>query len=86
MQVLYFLWDPIGVNDEPAARGEYKSYALTVEKMVVEKKPAKEIADYLQLMEKEHMGFDPTQATYEHCIKIAELCIETKDAIDDKLA
>ena len=35
-EVLFYVWDPIGVSDTPAARGEYSSYTMTILKYVLE--------------------------------------------------
>lgn len=35
-EVLYYVWDPIGVSDTPAARGEHSSYTMTILKYVLE--------------------------------------------------
>jgi len=35
-EVLFYVWDPIGVSDTPAARGEYSSYTMTVLKHILE--------------------------------------------------
>ncbi len=29
-EVLYYVWDPIGVSDEPCARAEYSSYTRKI--------------------------------------------------------
>lgn len=29
-EVLYYQWDPIGISDEPSARGEYSSYVSLI--------------------------------------------------------
>ena len=35
-EVLYWIWDPIGVNDTFCARGEYGDYAWQVVKLLLE--------------------------------------------------
>lgn len=35
-EVLFYVWDPIGVSDIPEARGEYSSYTMTILKYAVE--------------------------------------------------
>lgn len=37
-EVLFYVWDPIGVSDEPFARGEYESYVPGIATLV-EKTP-----------------------------------------------
>ena len=35
-EILYYLWDPIGVSDEPCARGEYSNYVGIITTLVIE--------------------------------------------------
>jgi hypothetical protein len=46
-EVLHYLWDPIGVNDLPAARDEYGSYARVVFGMLKRGASDGEISKYL---------------------------------------
>ena len=46
-EVLFYVWDPIGVATSAAARDEYDSYAMTVFKYLNEGQNANMIADYL---------------------------------------
>lgn len=34
-EVLYYLWDPIGISDEPCVRGEYSSYVSSIFNFVI---------------------------------------------------
>ncbi len=46
-EVLFYIWDPIGVSPEPYARAEYKSYIVSVLGMVQNDKSTTKIAEYL---------------------------------------
>lgn len=59
-QILWKDWDPIGVNDDPDAKGEYTSYADTIcSKLIKIKKDRQAILDYLFWIETDFMGFTP---------------------------
>jgi hypothetical protein len=57
-------WDPIGIRDAPEAVDEYDSYAFEIFTMLHAATPstAENIAAYLTLIEKEHMGLDSRPA------------------------
>ena len=82
-EVLFYIWDPIGVNPEPYARAEYRSYVTSVLGYVENNKTANEIANYLCLIESESMGLTPNK---ENALNAAEILIRNKDAIDEGCA
>ncbi len=47
-EVLYYIWDPLGVSREPAARDEYEQYAYELLTLMNESKTKVEIVKYLQ--------------------------------------
>lgn len=49
-------WDPIGVGHVPEARDEYDAYVAHVYKMLIARRPAHEVFDYLWQIETVHMG------------------------------
>lgn len=55
-EVLYYLWDPIGVSDSPEAREEYETYLPKIFGLVVEQKPRAEIERHLAQIVIERMG------------------------------
>jgi hypothetical protein len=69
-EVLYYIWDPIGVSGEPFARDEYYSYLPKVFKMVLEQYPAKEISAYLLNIEKDYMGLPGNKGRAEEATEI----------------
>jgi hypothetical protein len=82
-EVLYYVWDPIGVNEEPYARAEYRSYVSSVLGCLVEGKTASEIADYLCKIESESMWLSPNK---QSALKVANALIQNKKAIDEGCA
>ena len=54
-EVIHYLWDPIGVCDEPAARDEYYSYSAQAFGLLKNGATAPEIAKYLQKARVERM-------------------------------
>ncbi len=76
-EVLYYKWDPIGVSNEPCARGEYSSYALSLLHSIIS-----EIVDKLSKIESELMGLTANHSKNEI---IAERLIQDKHAIEEGL-
>lgn len=54
--ILWRVWDPIGVNDVPAARDEYASYAPGILTLLRRGADDAEIIRHLQTIEAERMG------------------------------
>ena len=67
-------WDPIGVSSIPEAADEYDSYVPAVCRLLIEKRPATEIFEYLWQLETEHMGLTGNrEATKAFAIRLIEL-------------
>jgi hypothetical protein len=69
-EALHYLWDPIGVSDEPAARDEYYSYVEALCQAVSDHRSEQEIADMLSEIRTQRMGLPPHP---HHDLQIAEL-------------
>lgn len=82
-EVLFYIWDPIGVSPEPFARAEYRSYVVSVLGMVEDNKSTTEIADYFCNIESESMGLSTNK---ERAYVAAELLKQNKEAIDEGYA
>lgn len=54
-EVLYYLWDPIGVSDEPCARSEYSSYVSSIINFVINE-DIDELTSKLSNIETQNMG------------------------------
>lgn len=74
-EVLYYLWDPIGVSGAPMARDEYSAYASNVVAMLLAGDASNTIADYLGKIRTEHMSLDPNRSDDE---KVAKRLLEWK--------
>ncbi len=82
-EVLFYIWDPIGVSPDPYARAEYKSYVVSILGMVQYNKSTTEIAEYLCKIVSESMELPPNK---EKAIEAAELLKQNKSAIDEGCA
>ena len=82
-EVLYYIWDPIGVSEEPCARGEYSSYAPQVFKLVEASDTIHPISEYLASIISTRMGFSPDKKRCDHT---AEVLLKHKEAIRKGLA
>lgn len=55
-EILWRMWDPLGINDEENCRDEYQSYAYIVAGMLGHGADKHEIAEYLAQVQSEAMG------------------------------
>jgi hypothetical protein len=53
-------WDPIGVGNNPAVKGEYDAYVAGVYRLIVEGASARQLAEHLGRVETEQLGFKDT--------------------------
>jgi urocanate hydratase len=77
-EVLRYIWDPIGICDEPAARDEYHSYLPSVFSMVRARKTPKEIADRLRDIEEKMMGLT---AKKDRLLKVAGILLAHREKL-----
>ena len=80
-EVLYYLWDPIGVSDEPCARGEYSTYVGSIVSLLTDDKEDK-IAKRLSEIETTSMGLTKNDTKNK---LIAKRLIEEKYAVKEGL-
>ena len=80
-EILYYLWDPIGVSDEPCARSEYSSYVAIITRLVIEENEFK-IVEKLSEIESVNMGL--TKNTMKNK-KIAKRLLEDLYAVKEGL-
>jgi CRISPR/Cas system CMR-associated protein Cmr5 small subunit len=52
-EILYYVWDPLYVSDEPGAREQYSSYVSKMVSMVKSNLSEEQIAEYLEKIEQE---------------------------------
>ena len=77
-EVLYYVWDPVGVATSPAARDKYQGYLPKVFAMLQEGMDALPIAAYLDDVATDRMGLD---ANPGHSRRVAELLLDWKAEI-----
>ncbi|HEX3133780.1 MAG TPA: hypothetical protein VHX44_09395 [Planctomycetota bacterium] len=75
--LLWYAWDPIGVNDPQGPADEYASYAAKVRDMVFHKATADEVFTYLRDAETTNMGLHDanvqrTRQVADHAITLGE--------------
>lgn len=77
-EVLYYVWDPVGVSGEPNARYEYRNYVGSVLELVLENDSIEPVSTFLANIESAHMGFAPNR---EQCDQTADLLLRHKEAV-----
>ena len=77
-EILYYVWDPIGVSPHPAVRDEYQRYLPKVFAMLQEGVGAQSVAAYLDEVATARMGLE---ARPEHSERVAELLLDWKAEI-----
>ena len=80
-EVLYYVWDPIGISDEPCARAEYSSYTMTILQYVL-KEDLEQIANQLSNIESDLMGLTSDR---DHNLKVAQRLLDYKLAVEEGL-
>ena len=81
-EVLFYFWDPIGVNHHVHARAEYRSYVSSVLARM-EKGSGGDLASFLDSLVTSNMGFSPEKGL---SMKAAKLLLEHKNCVDRGLA
>jgi hypothetical protein len=82
-EVLYYVWDPIGVAKEPFARGEYKGYVQEVLELVEQNDDVEPVSSHLADIVQDMMGLSPDK---KQCDYTAELLLKHKQAVKQGLA
>jgi len=77
-EVLYYVWDPIGVREEPFARYEYENYVRHVLQLLENHDDAEPISEYLAGIVRTSMELSPDK---NRCDETAELLLLHKQAI-----
>ena len=78
-EVLYFVWDPIGVNSAPEARCEYSAYVDRIYELLKESNDTIQVAAALDEFASEHMG---VTTAFSHSTQVAKLLFRYKRAIE----
>ncbi len=82
-EVLYYIWDPLGVSEEPIARSEYESYVPKILQLVEENETIQPVSDHLADIINSQMGLS---AEKTHCDHVAETLLHHKEAIKRRCA
>ena len=82
-EVLFYVWDPIGVANEPCARSEYENYVPKICQLVEQNDNISPISSHLANIVKDWMGLSPDKSS---CDSTAQLLLEHKYAIREGLA
>jgi hypothetical protein len=82
-EVLFYVWDPIGVSDQPYARGEYDGYVPQVLKRVLQDESIEPISEHLAGIVRSQMEMAPDKKQCDHT---AELLLQHKQAVKEGLA
>lgn len=78
-EVLFYIWDPIGVSPDPNARREYSSYVKNILRMLEDGEELTKIANYLCKIEEGMMALKPNK---DKINKVVELLILNMEAIE----
>jgi hypothetical protein len=82
-EVLFYIWDPIGVSDEPCARGEYRGYVPQIHRLLETTDDAAAISARLAEIMTAHMELGPDR---ELCDRTADLLLGHKYPVREGLA
>jgi len=77
-EILHYVWDPIGISEEPNARDEYHNYLPQIFKMLIDQRTEEMIVEHLVKIEAEAMGLKPNK---EKAMKVAKVLYEYKEKI-----
>jgi len=77
-EVLHYIWDPVGVFDQPYARDEYYSYTATIYSLLKENKDSQEIEDKLFQIGQGQLGLSVSKDKIK---RIVELLITYRNII-----
>ena len=78
-EVLFYKWDPIGINHYVTTRAEYRSYVSTILQAVNSGDLVK-LVGRLEELEKNSMGLEVEESNAK---EIAELLLSHKEAIEN---
>ena len=82
-EVLFYVWDPIGVSAEPYARGEYDAYVPDVLELLLQNESFEPISAHLAGVVVDAMELPPDK---KRCDYTAELLLKHKQAISEGCA
>lgn len=81
-EVLFYVWDPIGIDSDPCARGEYEGYVSEVLELVETNDEISPISKHLAMIISSYMGISPNKKL---CDYTAKILLRNKRAIKEGL-
>ncbi|WP_233841718.1 hypothetical protein [Dyella sp. 2HG41-7] len=69
-EILFYVWDPIGVARVPQARDEYENYVPQIFRRLKATTGGQDIAEYLHWLSTEHMGLEANQVHDAEVVKL----------------
>lgn len=82
-EVLYYVWDPIGISDVASTRGEYDSYVPKVLQLVEQHDRIGPISSHLAGIIDIKMGL---KANKQKCDQTAQVLLDHKHAVQNRFA
>ncbi|WP_298827273.1 hypothetical protein [uncultured Piscinibacter sp.] len=82
-EVLYYLWDPLGVAREPSSRQEYSAFASEVFAALVDDADEQRLMELLLLLETDFLGLGPRPSQAR---RVAELLFDWRVLLEQKYA
>ncbi len=79
-EVLHYIWDPIGIRNEPCARDEYYQYLPRVFSLLKSTQRGDDVVEYLMKIQGDNMGLPPNRNTAE---KITAILLAYREKILD---
>ncbi len=83
-EILFYIWDPIGISHTDWPRDEYQSYLPRVFRMVLNKNPKEEIREYLISIEADHMGLGRRLGIQSRIEDVVSLLFQVRESLLDK--
>ncbi|MHC4558880.1 MAG: hypothetical protein ACYS80_16435 [Planctomycetota bacterium] len=77
-EVLFYIWDPIGVSPDPYVRAEYTSHAAVVRSILEQSDTIEPISEHLASIVKNYMEIEPDK---KQCDYTAEVLLRNIQAI-----
>jgi len=77
-EVLHYVWDPIGISDQPLARNEYSAYGPRVLSLLMANADATQLGSHLDQIAVQNMGLS---SNLEQSIQVAKILIAWRETL-----
>ncbi|GMG88760.1 hypothetical protein MNKW57_30810 [Biformimicrobium ophioploci] len=78
-EILFYKWDPIGINSDCLGRDEYRSYLPKIFQLVLEGESPESVAAHLTELAKTSMGLSSQS---EHDLAVAKIMIGVREYLE----